>query len=99
MPFAGTTQTSHYRILIRRGEEGSCARLYPFNVQETIPRFSLPLQAGDAEPIVDLGELLRQIYLEARYRLRLDYSQPPAPALAEADAKWASQILQNIKVK
>lgn len=96
MPFAGTTQTSHYRILIRRGEEGSRARLYPFTVCKAIPRFPIPLQAGDAEPIVDLGELLRQIYQEARYHLRLNYNQPPTPLLDKADAEWASQILQTI---
>jgi Protein of unknown function (DUF4058) len=95
MPFAGTAQASHYRILIRRGEEGSRARLYPFNLQAAIPLFPLPLQAGDAEPIIDLGALLQQLYLEARYRLRLDYSQSPTPALDEANAKWAAQILQN----
>lgn len=95
MPFAGTAQTSHYRILIRRGEEGSRARLYPFNLQDAIPFFPLPLQAGDAEPVIDLGALLKQIYLEARYRLRLDYGQAPTPALDEAAATWASHLFQN----
>lgn len=99
MPFAGTAKASHYRILIRRGEEGSHARLYPFNVQDAIPRFPLPLQAGDAEPIIDLGELIKQIYREAWYGLRLNYSQPPTPALAEADEQWAAQILQTITRK
>jgi hypothetical protein len=99
MPFAGTAKASHYRILIRRGEEGSRARLYPFNVQDAIPLFPLPLQAGDAEPVIDLGELIKQTYREARYGLRLDYSQPPTPALAEVDAKWAAQILQTITRK
>lgn len=99
MPFAGIAKASHYRILVRRGEEGSQARLYPFNVQDAIPRFPLPLQVGDAEPIIDLGELIKQIYREARYGLRLDYSQQSTPALAEADTKWAAQILQSAMMK
>jgi len=96
MPFAGTAQINHYRVLVRRGEEGSRARLYPFNVQDAIPIFPLPLQAGDAEPAIDLGALLKQIYREARYRLRIDYTQPPSPALNAADVAWASKILQTI---
>lgn len=96
MPFAGTAQTNHYRVLVRRGEEGSRARLYPFNLQDAIPVFPLPLQAGDAEPAIDLGALLKQIYLEARYRLRIDYTQPPSPILDEADVVWVSKILQTL---
>lgn len=103
MPFAGTAKSSHYRILVRRGEEGSRARLYPFNVQDPIPRFLLPLQAGDAEPVVDIGQLLKQIYLEASYRQRLNYAQPPVPILGEKDVEWAQRLLQaegiNLKTK
>lgn len=94
MPFAGTAESKHYRILVRRGEEGSRARLYPFNVQDAIPLFPLPLQAGDAEPIIDLGAFIKQIYLEARYHLRLDYTQPPTPALDATTVGWVAQILQ-----
>jgi hypothetical protein len=94
MPLAGTSPTSHYRILLRRGEEGSRARLYPFNLPDPIPRFLLPLQAGDAEPVIDLGQLLRQIYREASYRQRLSYAKPPVPALEATEKKWAEQILK-----
>ncbi|MEZ4868298.1 MAG: DUF4058 family protein [Caldilineaceae bacterium] len=97
MPFAGTTEKSHYRILVRRGEEGSRARLYPFNVQETIPIFALPLQAGDAEPLIDIGALLRQVYHEGSYHLRLDYTQPPIPKLDDEVAQWAERILHDIQ--
>jgi hypothetical protein len=93
MPLAGTSPASHYRILVRRGEEGSQARLYPFNLTEPIPRFPLPLQAGDTEPVIDLGQLLGQIYQEASYGQRLRYAQPPVPALSETEQDWANQIL------
>ncbi len=67
MPYEGETQSSHYRILVRRGREGRRAYLYPFNLRHAIPAFPLPLQADDEEPIVDLNPLLRQIYAEAHY--------------------------------
>jgi hypothetical protein len=94
MPLAGTAPVSHYRILLRRGEEGALARLYPFNLPDPIPRFLLPLQAGDSEPVIDLGQLLTQIYQEARYGQRLNYGQPPVPPLNEAEQEWASKILE-----
>jgi len=51
--------TDHYRIPIKRGDRGRRAYLYPFNVREVIPVFALPLQPGDHEPPVRLGEALK----------------------------------------
>jgi hypothetical protein len=98
MPLAGTAPVSHYRFLLRRGEEGSRARLYSFNLQDLIPRFLLPLQAGDTEPVIDLKQCLEQIYQEARYGQRLNYGQPPAPPLNEVEKKWADQILAAAQI-
>jgi hypothetical protein len=98
MPLAGTSPISHYRILVRRGEEGSRARLYPFNLQYPIPRFLLPLQTGDTEPMVDIGKLLEEIYQAASYGLRLNYTQPPMPPLTEAEQTWANQILAAAQI-
>lgn len=98
MPVTGPAPTSHYRILVRRGEEGSQARLYPFNLPDHIPCFLLPLQAGDTEPVIDLGQLLHQIYQEASYRQRLNYALPPLPALSATEQQWANQILKMAKM-
>ncbi len=94
MPFWGDGRGSHYRVLIRRGEQGEHAYLYAFTVRDPIPRFPLPLQPGDAEPALDLKPLLDQVYDEASYDLRVDYSAPPTPPLAEADASWSAAVLQ-----
>ncbi len=95
LPFAGAPKNSDYRILIRRGEEGSRGRLYLFNVQDLIPRFPLPLQAGDTEPVVDLGNLLKQIYQEASYHLRINYKTPPNLPLRKIDGQWAREVLES----
>lgn len=86
---------NHYRILVKRGDHGRRAYLYPFNVREAMPIFTLPLQAGDHEPPVRLGEALKQTYDEYRYDLRLNYNAPPEPPLSDADAQWAAEILQT----
>jgi hypothetical protein len=97
MPFA-FLQTdggaSHYRILVKRGDQTRRAHLYPFNVRDPVPIFSLPLQVGDVEPPVYLGAVLREVYDESGYALRIDYGQPPVPPLSEEDAKWAADILR-----
>ena len=93
MPFAGYAPSSHYRILVRRGEQGSKADLYPFNLRDTIPEFPLPLQAGDVEPLINLSTLLDDIYVEGSYDVRINRHQPPQPPLTEDEAKWAREIM------
>lgn len=87
---------SHYRLFIRRSEEATAARLYPFSVRQPIPTFPLPLRPDDQEPIVDLGALLQSVYDRAGYDLILDYTKPPTPPLEEGDGAWAAEILQRI---
>jgi len=98
MPFTfvqNNGKMSHYRILVKRGDHPRRAFLYPFNLKDAIPSFQLPLQRGDQEPLVHLGELLGEIYDEGGYDLRIDYSQPPVPPLGDEEAAWASEILRG----
>jgi len=92
MPFVGRGRTSHYRILVRRGERRERAELYAFGVRDSIPQFRLPLQKDDVEPAVDMKRLLEEVYQEASYDLRVDYSMPPVPPLPDADARWAAEL-------
>jgi Protein of unknown function (DUF4058) len=62
-------------------------------VRQPIPTFPLPLLPGDAEPVTDLNTVLRALYDRARFDLRLDYTKPPVPPLAEPDAAWARDLL------
>jgi hypothetical protein len=97
MPFRflqANGRRSQYRILVKRGEHWSRAYLYPFNVRDPIPIFPLPLKPDDAEPPVRLGEVIKKIYDQSGYDLRIDYSRPPEPPLSEADAQWAKEVLR-----
>lgn len=95
MPFRGNGRDSHYRILVRRGEQRQRAHLYAFTVRDPIPCFPLPLQEGDMEPAVDLKPMLDGLYDRASYDLRVDYTQPPVPPLSDTDAQWAGQVLRE----
>jgi hypothetical protein len=95
MPVSGRLVKSDYRILVSRGRKRPKAELYPFNLRQAIPRFSLPLLPGDDEPEVDLGAILHAMYERARYDLSLDYSRPPVPPLDEEDVDWARELIAN----
>jgi hypothetical protein len=81
-PMAGGV-SSDYRILVSRADRRPAAELYPFNLRDSLPRFLLPLYSGDREPVVDLQNLLEQVYQEAALELAIDYTQQPNPPLSE----------------
>ena len=89
----GEQRPGHYRILVSRADERPRANLYLFNVRDPIPRFALPLRAGDAEPIVDFGKLLAEMYERANYDLTIDYGREPEPPLAGEERAWAKGLV------
>jgi hypothetical protein len=90
------TLKSDYRILISRAWERPHSLLYTFNLVDPIPDVPIPLQADDDEPILALNPILRQIYADVRYDLRIDYTQsPPEPALPPERSEWLKQVLQS----
>lgn len=93
MPIQGPAIESDYRILISRATTRPRAHLYPFNLRDAIPTFTLPLLPGDDEPPVNLGAIFHALYERARYDLSLDYSQPPSPPLRDEDMAWARELI------
>jgi hypothetical protein len=86
---------SHYRILVSRANLRPEAELYPFNLGESIPQFLLPLQSGDEEPVVNLSEVLGEVYQEAALDLAIDYSVQPVPPLSESDFQWVRSLRES----
>ncbi len=89
MPLQTVVSPSHYRILVSRGWDRPDAVLYPFNVQQAIPKFTLPLSPDDDEPEVNLGSIVNTLHHTARYAQVVRYADhPPGPALAEDFREW-----------
>lgn len=92
-PMAGGV-TSAYRILVSRADCRPTAELYPFNLQDPLPRFLLPLRPGDEEPIMALQTFLEQVYQEAALDLAIDYSIQPIPSLSDVEFEWLQTLPQ-----
>ncbi len=93
-PAINPPPASHYYILLSRRPGRPNAELYPFSVTDAIPPFRVPLQRGDDEPELALGPLLANLYDQARYDLRLDYSKAPEPPLEGEFATWLDETLR-----
>ena len=49
---------------------------------------------GDEEPLVDVGQLLHDLYDRAGYDLSVDYRRDPVPAFQGEDAAWVDTLLE-----
>lgn len=95
MPMNGQEIQSHYRIVVSRSSERPQADLYAFNLQQEIPAFPLPLQSADREIVINLQELLHNLYEQGSYDLAINYRQEPLPPLSTADVAWVDKVLRE----
>ena len=71
------------------------ADVWAFTVREPLPVFPVPLTAKLPPVPLDLRECLDRLYDEGRYAEKIDYTQPPVPALRPHDAEWAAELLKK----
>jgi hypothetical protein len=85
-----------YFVFLSRAERRPHVEIWPLSLEEPIPLLPVPLRSPDPDVPIDLGRALHDAYREARYDLRIDYTQPPPPpALDEATAGWLAARLRE----
>ena len=100
MPLQTVAPPSHYRILISRGWERPDAILFPFSVQQTIPKFTLPLSPADDEPEIDLGPIINAMHRTARYGQVTRYADPPPGPMFTGDyQEWIFGRLEGFRAE
>lgn len=97
---ASPQESSDYRILVSRGWERPRGLLYSFNLPKPIPTVPVPLQQGETELSLALGDLIPQIYEDVRYERRIDYTAPaPPPALSAEESAWLDELLRAASLR
>jgi Protein of unknown function (DUF4058) len=91
MPLNSQNLTS-YQILVSRAEDRPMADRYGFNLRDSMPCFTLPLDSEEVEPVINLKALMEQTYQEAALDLSIDYSQQPMPEVTAADWDWMRSL-------
>jgi Protein of unknown function (DUF4058) len=94
MDFTSAAAPTHYRILVSRRQQRPQADLYGFNLQDDIPMFLMPLEAGDVEMEIDLKPFIDTLYDLGRFHLQVDYgAMPPEPKLSEEEREWCDRVI------
>jgi hypothetical protein len=70
--------------------------VYEFTLQDAIPVIPVPLTNGDPDVPLNLPELVKNLYIAARYRLQLDYSREISATLLPQTRAWIAAQLKGI---
>jgi hypothetical protein len=84
-----------YYANVFRADRAPKVDVFRWRLRDRLPTIPIPLRAPDKDARLNLGEALRTAYERGRYDRKLRYSRPLDPALDEADAKWAAELLQR----
>lgn len=95
LPLAQGTITSHYHILVSRSQSRPAAGLYPFNLPEPIPTVPLPLAPNDPELMIDLQNLLHQVYDRSGYDYFIGYQQDVELSFTDVYLVWIGKLLKE----
>ncbi len=99
MPVLGYASESHYRVLVSASSDRPQAQLYPFNLQQSLPTFEVPLQPEDAAIAITLKPLLDEIYELSGYDLDVDYRRDPEPSWSPSELEWINQWLRSLALR
>lgn len=83
-----------YILLVNRPEDEATriSDIWPVALNEPLPIIPIPLRMPDSDLLLDLGQVVRQVYQEGAYGREIDYRHPvPAPRLRPAMQEWLEQ--------
>ena len=91
LPFSKRTP---YMVCVFRATRPGERALYPLPWREPLPRIAIPLRPQDSDVVLDLQQVVDEVYETGRYD-RTDYHRELEPPLAPEDAAWATELLRK----
>lgn len=86
-----------YVVVVNRADQQDVrtSEIWPIALNEPLPQVPIPLTPPDVDVILDLAAVVRQIYRDAYYSVRIDYTaEVPAPKLRPEIATWWRRAVQ-----
>lgn len=86
-----------YRVLASRAEERPELKAWRINLRESLPKISIPLKTPDPDVLLDLQQIVSDVYEALSYGLVVNYGAAPIPPLRPGDAQWAEDLLKRAR--
>lgn len=77
VPMREALPRAAYFVFVSRAERRPRTDVWPIQLNQPLPEVPIPLQAPDADVMLDLGSALQSVYDRLGLDLAVDYTQPP----------------------
>ena len=84
-------RAAYLAVTCRAGEQ--TLRVRPISLRRPLPTLAVPTRLGEPDVPLDLQAAFARAYADGSFK-SVDYTRPPDPPLAAADAAWAAELLQ-----
>lgn len=85
-----------YCISLSRADDRPYISVWPIPLNSRLPTIPVPLDFGDPDAVLPLGQIVASVYERGGYDAQIDYRQPvPPPALSDEEAAWVDQLLNR----
>ena len=82
-----------YRVSIWRSSITDRVETYSIQYRQRLPRIVIPLRKEDDDAVVDLQEVIDEVYRRGRYTYLINYRKRPRPSIDDPDAaEWFEGI-------
>jgi hypothetical protein len=91
MPFHHPLPEGHYFAMVSRGDRRPDCEVYPWTIQEPPPAIPIPLEAPDADVVIDLNQVYLTTFERGPYDQLVRYNQPIGFPMDQAMEKWVGE--------
>jgi hypothetical protein len=85
-----------YHVCIVKADQPFDYFVYPFKLEEALPRIAIPLMSGIEMPVIDLQATFVRCYDAAKYESEIDYETDAIiPPLNPEQLAWARQRIAS----
>ena len=83
-----------YYVTLGRADQRPRVDVWAMQLPDRLPRIPVPLADPDPDIVIDLGAIVREVYMRGAYARRLDYTlSPPPPELSTEEQQWLQTLL------
>jgi len=87
-----------YYIMLSRMERRPKVDVWPIPIAAKLPKIPIPLRTPDPDAILDMSQVMENVYERGAYDVQIDYEQPvPPPEISSDEQAWVTARLQQYR--
>ena len=97
LPMKTALPAAHSFVFVGRAQQHPATDVWPIPLKDSLPKIPIPLLPEDRDVVIDLQKVFTGVFDRNRYRVLLNYSQPPEISLPNCDLEWVRKQLRQVR--